>query len=78
MRDTIEFFQEQVKQCQALAERARDKTDREFWFRLAGRWEELKQPPEPSNNPNEIQYFHVRLVRKVTSGRTRFTKRSAA
>jgi hypothetical protein len=38
-----DFFQEQTVQCRALAARAANKTDREFWLRLACRWEELLQ-----------------------------------
>jgi len=34
-----DFFQEQTVQCRALAARAASKTDREFWLRLACRWE---------------------------------------
>jgi hypothetical protein len=41
--NTIDFFQEQTAQCRALAARAANKTDREFWLRLACRWEELLQ-----------------------------------
>jgi hypothetical protein len=43
MRNTIDFFEEQKAQCRALAARAANKTDREFWLRLACRWEELLQ-----------------------------------
>jgi len=35
MRNTIDFFEEQKAQCRALAARAANKTDREFWLRLA-------------------------------------------
>ena len=38
-----DFFQEQTVQCRALAARAASKTDREFWLRLACRWEGLLQ-----------------------------------
>jgi hypothetical protein len=41
MPETADFFQEQTKQCSDLAARASNKTDREFWLRLAHRWEEL-------------------------------------
>jgi hypothetical protein len=43
MHETNDFFQEQAKQCQSLAERAGNKADQEFWSRLAHRWEELLQ-----------------------------------
>jgi hypothetical protein len=38
-----DFFQNQVKQCRSQAESAADKNDREFWLRLANRWERLLQ-----------------------------------
>lgn len=41
MLETNDFFQEQMKQCSDLAARASNKGDREFWLRLAHRWEEL-------------------------------------
>jgi hypothetical protein len=41
MRETSDFFQEQAKQCQALAPSTVEKSDREFWLRLARRWENL-------------------------------------
>ncbi len=41
MLETSDFFQEQAKQCRTLAAQAADKNDREFWLRLAHRWEGL-------------------------------------
>ena len=41
MFETSDFFQEQAKQCRTLAAKAADKNDREFWLRLAHRWEGL-------------------------------------
>jgi hypothetical protein len=38
MRETIDFFLEQIKQCNGLAARASNKDDREFWLRLTCRW----------------------------------------
>jgi len=32
------FFENQVKECNLLAERASDESDREFWLRAANRW----------------------------------------
>jgi len=32
------FFENEVKECNLLAERASDKSDREFWLRAAHRW----------------------------------------
>ena len=41
MLETSDFFQDQVQQCRKLAAVAHDKNDREFWLRLAHRWEGL-------------------------------------
>jgi hypothetical protein len=43
MLETADFFEGQIKQCNSLAARASDKSDREFWLRLAHRWEALLQ-----------------------------------
>jgi hypothetical protein len=32
------FFEDQVKECNLLAERASDESDREFWLQAARRW----------------------------------------
>ena len=32
------FFENQVKECNLLAERASDESEREFWLRAAHRW----------------------------------------
>jgi hypothetical protein len=32
------FFEDQVKECNSLAERASDESDREFWLQAAHRW----------------------------------------
>jgi hypothetical protein len=32
------FFEDQVKECNLLAERASNESDREFWLRAAHRW----------------------------------------
>jgi hypothetical protein len=39
MHNKCDFFQEKIKKCNGLAERASDKTDREFWLGMARRWE---------------------------------------
>jgi len=41
MLETNDFFQNQINQCNGLAVRASNKNDREFWLRLAHRWEKL-------------------------------------
>jgi hypothetical protein len=39
MHNQSDFFQEQIKKCNELAERASNETDRNFWLRMARRWE---------------------------------------
>jgi|GraSoiStandDraft_45_1057281.scaffolds.fasta_scaffold623807_2 hypothetical protein len=73
MRDTSEFFEQKSKECEALAERAENGIDREFWLRLARRWEELLQPRQ-SNHAEVV----ANPIRKYGLGRTRFTRRRAA
>jgi hypothetical protein len=43
MLETNDFFRNQIDQCNGLAVRASSKNDREFWLRLAHRWEKLIQ-----------------------------------
>jgi hypothetical protein len=39
MIEPIDFFQRQAMQCRSQADRAANKTDREFWLDMASRWE---------------------------------------
>ena len=43
MLEPSDFFEDQIKECNAQAARAVDKSDREFWRRLAQRWEESER-----------------------------------
>ena len=45
MDNKCDFFQEQIKKCNGLAERA-SKTDREFWLGMARRWEAMPEAGE--------------------------------
>jgi hypothetical protein len=71
MLETSDFFQDQVQQCRKLAAAAPDKNDREFWLRLAQRWEGLlraKRHDDPG----------VEKVQKIRFGRPIFTRRRSA
>ena len=46
MHNKCDFFQEQIKKCNGLAQRASDKTDREFWLGMARRWEGMLEAGE--------------------------------
>jgi len=37
------FFQNQISRCNSLAEQASSESEREFWRRLAYRWEAMLQ-----------------------------------
>jgi hypothetical protein len=44
MIEPADFFQRQAMQCRSQAERAANKTDREFWLDMARRWEGMLKP----------------------------------
>ena len=71
MIETSDFFQDQVKQCRKLAVDASDKNDREFWLRLAHRWEGLLRAQKHDG-------ASVETVQKVRFERPIFTKRRRA
>jgi hypothetical protein len=71
MLEPNDFFEDQIKECHAQAARAVDKSDREFWRRLAQRWAELLQAKQRSG-PN------LQAVRALRPTRQIFSKRRAA
>ena len=71
MLETTDFFQDQVKQCRKLAADASDKNDREFWLRLAHRWEGLLRG-QKHDGPG------VETVQKIRFERPIFAKRRRA
>jgi hypothetical protein len=71
MLETTDFFQDQVKQCRKLAADAHDKNDREFWLRLAHRWEGLLRAQQ-HDGPG------VETVQKLRFERPIFAKRRRA
>ncbi len=71
MLETSDFFQEQAKQCRTLAAQAADKNDREFWLRLAHRWEGLLRAQRHDDAAGET-------VQKVRFERPIFAKRRRA
>ena len=38
MLETTDYFKAQIKQCTVLAARSTNKSDREFWLKMALRW----------------------------------------
>jgi hypothetical protein len=71
MIETSDFFEDQVKQCRKLAAEASDKNDREFWLRLAHRWEGLLRAQKQDG-------AGVETIQKVRFERPIFTKRRRA
>jgi hypothetical protein len=71
MLETSDFFQEQVQQCRKLAADAHDKSDREFWLRLAHRWDGLLRAQRHAGTG-------VETVQKVRFERPIFSKRRRA
>ncbi len=79
MRETSDFFQQQAEQCRALAERAGNKSDREFWLQLTRRWERLLQAGGGNIEADEERpRFERPLFRKKSALAKRFAKRRAA
>jgi hypothetical protein len=72
-----DFFQEQTAQCRALAARAANKPDREFWLRLACRWQELLQRGGADLEADQKPSFERPISRNKTTAK-RFAKWRAA
>jgi len=68
MLETTDFFHDQIKQCRSLATKANNKGDRDFWNRLANRWENLLRAQERGSPDGE-------LVEKARFERPLLTKR---
>jgi hypothetical protein len=69
MLDMTDFFQRQAQESRRLAAQASGKKDREYWFRLAQRWEWLVQQNVTAK---------VKTARPTTGLERRFAKRPAA
>ena len=57
MLETSVFFQNQIERCNSLAEQASNESEREFWLRLAHRWEEIlqtKSARRPMSKPSDL------------------------
>jgi hypothetical protein len=71
MSGMTDFFQKEALECRRLADRATEKEDREYWLRLAQRWERLLQPD--SFEADQKPRFERLIFTKK-----RFAKRRAA
>jgi hypothetical protein len=69
MLEMIDFFQKQAQECRRLATQVSGKNDREYWLRLAQRWEWLAQQNVTAK---------VKTARPTTGLEKRFAKRPVA
>jgi hypothetical protein len=72
MLEPVDFFENQIKECNAQAARAANKADREFWQRLADRWVQVLRAKNTYDGPD------LKTVRSLRPTRGRFSKRQAA
>ena len=64
MLETADFFETQIKQCRDSAARSSKKNDREFWLKMANRWEGLLQARQPRNaDTDPVQKFSFQRLR---------------
>ena len=68
MLETSDFFEQQINECRTLAAQTKDKNDREFWLRLAHRWEGLLRAQQ---NGGAVETVKVRFERSIFSKRRR-------
>jgi hypothetical protein len=51
MLETADFFEAQIKQCRDSAAQSTNKNDREFWLKMAARWEGLSKARQNGDQP---------------------------
>jgi len=68
MIETSDFFEQQIKECRNVAAQAKDKNDREFWLRLAHRWEGLLRQ---QRDGTAVETIKARFERSIFSKRRR-------
>jgi hypothetical protein len=68
MLETADFFEAQIKQCSDLAARSSNKNDREFWLKMANRWQgllQVRQPGDASTDPvQRFRYERLRFAKR--------------
>jgi hypothetical protein len=77
MLNKSDFFQEQIKKCNGLAERASSETDREFWLGMARRWERMLEAGERGILKVEVEPGFERPIMKKKRA-NRWVRRQAA
>ena len=76
MLNKSDFFQEQVKKCNGLAERASSQTDRRFWLGMAQRWERMLEAGDGGTLEVEVEPRFERPIMKKRANR--WVRRQAA
>jgi hypothetical protein len=68
MLETVDFFEQQIKECNAQAAQAANKADREFWQRLAGRWAQVLHAQKTYNGP-DLETVRPRPIMRLSKRR---------
>jgi hypothetical protein len=74
MPEMTDFFQKEALECRRLAAQATKKDDRDYWLRLAQRWEWLVQ----QNDGTKLETVRAFRSSKRSALEKRFAKRPAA
>src|SRR5215472_10438242 len=62
--ETADFFEQRIKECRSSAVQSINKNDREFWLKMAARWEGLLKSRQTGDDP----------VRRPTPRRSMFRR----
>jgi hypothetical protein len=71
MLETADFFEAQIKQCTDFAAHSTSKNDREFWLKMAQRWEGLLKT-------RHFDGAATKTIHRFRFRRLRFAKRQHA
>jgi len=69
MLEPVDFFENQIKECNAQAARAANKADRKFWRCLADRWQQVLRAENTYGGPDLKNVHHLRPTRGRPSKR---------
>jgi hypothetical protein len=76
MLETRDLFEEQIKECKGAAAKSANKIDREFWLKMAFRWEGLLKARQ--NNDGGPVLRPTRFRRSMLLARQAAKRRRAA
>jgi hypothetical protein len=75
MLETADFFEQQAKECRDSAARSRDKNDREFWLKMAARWEGLLKTRQSGDDegpvPRQFRFSRSMILARLAAKRHR-------